>query len=143
MEITRIFDLLENLQKEHSDSPDVIAGNATGTWKKYSAKEYAEIVDNLSLGLLKLGVKQDDKIATIILNSPEWTFFDMAITQIGAIMLPIYPTINLSNFKYIFDEAEVKYVVVTNQEIYDNIKPAIDGSKSILNVYSIFPVKGK
>jgi long-chain acyl-CoA synthetase len=142
MEITRIFDLLENLRKEHPDSSDIIAGNATGAWKKYSAREYAEIVNNLSLGLLKLGVKKNDKIATIILNSPEWTFFDMAITQIGAIMLPIYPTINLSNFKYIFDEAEVKYVVVTNQEIFDNIKPAIDGSNSILDVYSISQVKG-
>ncbi len=142
MEVTRIFDLLEKLQAEHSKTKDILAGNVNGSWKKYSAQEYATIVNNLSHGLLSMGVKKKDKIATIILNSPEWSFFDMAITQIGAIMLPIYPTINKNNFKYIFDEAEVKYVIVSNQEIYDNIREAIYDSSSIQDVYSIEEVKG-
>ncbi len=142
MEITRIFDLLEQLQTDHSDMDDVLAGKTNGTWKKYSAKEYAAIVNYLSLGLLSLGVKKNDKIATIILNSPEWNFFDMAITQIGAIMLPVYPTISEANYKYIFDEAQVKFVVVSNQEIYDNIKNAIAGSPSIEDIYSIEKTNG-
>ena len=142
MEITRIFDLLEQLQTEHPEMDDVIAGKSNGTWKKYSAKEYVVIVNKLSLGLLSLGVKKDDKIATIILNSPEWDFFDMAITQIGAIMLPIYPNISQTNFKYIFEEAEVKYVIVSNQEIFDNIQDAITDSLSILGVFSIENVNG-
>jgi len=142
MEVTRIFDLLDKLQKEHQDTTDVLAGTTNGTWKKYSPKQYAETVNRLSLGLLELGVKKDDKIATIILNSPEWSFFDMAITQIGAIMLPIYPTINKANFKYIFDEAEVKYVIVSDQEIYDNIQEAIQNNTTILGVYSIEKVTG-
>ncbi len=142
METTRIFDLLDKLQKEHPDKEDVLAGQTNGSWKKYSAKEYAGIVNNLSLGLLRLGVKKNDKIATIILNSPEWSFFDMAITQIGAIMLPIYPTISRSSFKYIFEEAEVKYVIVSNQDIYNSIKDVIIDSPSILDIYSIEKVNG-
>jgi len=142
MKVTRIFDLLEQLQTKYPDIEDIMAGNASGTWKKYSAKEYAEIVNNLSLGLLSLGVKKDDKIATIILNSPEWNFFDMAITQIGAIMLPIYPTISQTNYKHIFEEAAVKYVIVSNQDIYENIKDVVTDSPSILDVYSLEQVNG-
>ena len=142
MKITRIFDLLENLVAEYPDKEDIIAGKTNGSWKKYSVKEYATIVNNLSLGLLSLGVEKDDKIATIILNSPEWDFFDMAITQVGAVMLPIYPTISQANYKYIFEEAGVKYVIVSNQEIYDNIHQAIAGSPSIIDVYSVEKVNG-
>jgi len=119
-----------------------MAGEVNGKWQTYSVDEYVNIVNNLSHGLLNLGVKKNDKIATIILNSPEWSIFDMAITQIGAIMLPIYPTISPANFKYIFDESEVKYVVVSNQEIYDNIQNAISGSSSIKDVYSIHKING-
>ena len=137
MKITRIFDLLEQSQQKYAGKEDLLAGKSGDTWKKYSAKQYSEIVNALSHGLLAMGVKKDDKIATIILNSPEWSFFDMAITQIGAIMLPVYPTISEANYKYIFDEAQVKFVVVSNQEIYDNIKNAIADSSSIEGVFSL------
>jgi len=142
MKITRIFDLLEQAQQNYAEKKDLLAGKSGDTWKKYSAKQYSEIVNALSHGLLAMGVKKDDKIATIILNSPEWSFFDMAITQIGAIMLPVYPTISEANYKYIFDEAQVKFVVVSNQEIYDNIKNAIADSSSIKSVFSIEKTEG-
>jgi long-chain acyl-CoA synthetase len=142
MEITRIFDLLSRLQAEVPGTEDILAGKTGSEWKKYSPSEYTGIVDRLSQGFLNLGVKKEDKIATIILNSPEWNFFDMAITQIGAIMLPIYPTISQANFKYIFDEAEVKYVIVSNQDIFDRIREPIAGSNTIRDVYSIEKVDG-
>ncbi|MEZ5198971.1 MAG: hypothetical protein R2764_22110 [Bacteroidales bacterium] len=66
MEITRIFDLLDQLTAEYPDLTDAIAGKTNGNWKKYSSGEYAEIVNNLSKGLLSLGVSKGDKIATII-----------------------------------------------------------------------------
>ncbi|OQX77403.1 MAG: long-chain fatty acid--CoA ligase, partial [Bacteroidetes bacterium 4484_249] len=142
MKITRIFDLIEQARQKYADKEDLLAGKSGDTWKKYSAKQYTDIVNNLSYGLLALGVKRNDKIATVILNSPEWSFFDMAITQIGAVMLPIYPTISEANYKYIFDEAQVKFVVVSNREIYYNIKKAITGSSSIEGVFSIEKAKG-
>ncbi|MBC8487531.1 MAG: long-chain fatty acid--CoA ligase [Bacteroidetes bacterium] len=137
MKITRIFDLLDQLQQKYPDIEDVLAGKANGTWKKYSSKEYIEIVNTLSLGLLSMGVCKDDKIATIINNCPEWNFFDMALMQIGAIQVPVYPTISEANYKFIIDDAEVEYVIVSNHEIYDRVRDIISASKTVKAVYSI------
>ena len=137
MEITRIFDLLDQLKLDYPDLTDAIAGKSNNEWKKYSSQDYSSIVDGLSKGLLKLGVGKDDKIATIVLNCPEWNFFDMALMQIGAIQVPIYPTISQSNFRFIFDDAEVKYVIVSNQSIYERVEKIIADSKNIKKVYTI------
>jgi len=137
VKITRIFDLLDQLQQKYPDIKDVLAGKANGTWKKYSLKEYIEIVNTLSLGLLSIGVGKDDKIATIINNCPEWNFFDMALMQIGAIQVPVYPTISEANYKFIIDDAGVEYVIVSNQEIYDRVRDIISASKTVKAVYSI------
>ena len=137
MKITRTFDLIDKLQKEHPNLTDVLAGKTDDQWKKYSVTEYAEIVNNLSLGLLSLGVKKDDKIATIILNSPEWNFFDMALMQIGAIQVPIYPTISEANYSFIFNDAEIKYAILYDDEIYSKVKNVIKETKTLIDVYSI------
>ncbi len=137
MKITRTFDLIDQLQKEHPNLKDILAGKIDNQWKKYSVSEYSEIVNNLSLGLLSLGVKKDDKIATIILNSPEWNFFDMALMQIGAIQVPVYPTISEANFSFIFKDAEIKYAIVYDDEIYAKVKNVIADTKTIKDVYSI------
>jgi len=69
---------------------------------------------------------KDDKIATIIANSPDWNFIDMGIQQIGAVHVPIYPTISIDNFKHIFENAEVKIVFIEDEEFYQFIKPALN-----------------
>lgn len=137
MKITRLFDLIEQLQQDFPNLQDALAAKTDKEWKKYSVTEYAEIVDYLSLGLLSLGIKKDDKVVTIILNCPEWNFFDMALMQIGAIQVPIYPSISEANYRFIFNDAEAKYVIVYDDAIYAQLKPVIDDTKSVLDVYAI------
>jgi long-chain acyl-CoA synthetase len=137
MKITRLFDLIEQLNQDFPDLKDALAAKTKDTWIKYSVAEYAEIVNYLSLGLLSMGVKKDDKIATIILNCPEWNFFDMALMQIGAIQVPIYPSISEANYRYIFKDAQVKYVIVYDDNIYSQLEGVIKDTKSIIDVYSI------
>ncbi len=130
MELKRIFDLLDQLKQDFPDLNDVFAGKANGQWNKYSVSEYIDTVNTLSLGLLSMGVEKDDKIVTIVNNSPEWNFFDMAMMQIGAIQVPIYPTISEANFKFIFEDTGVKYVIVSNQDIYNRVKDIIKESSN-------------
>jgi long-chain acyl-CoA synthetase len=142
MKITRIFDLLEqNFEKFASDAL-VLAGKNKGSWDTYTSAEYRENVDALSKGLLAMGVKKDDKIATIVNNCPEWNFFDMALMQIGAIQVPIYPTISEANYDYILKEAEVKYIIVSDAEVYDRIRNIVPNIPSLIDVYSIMETAG-
>ena len=73
------------------------------------------MADNISRGLLELGVKKGDHIATISNNRPEWNFMDMAILQTGAVHVPIYPTISKEDYKYILNHAEVKFVFIAGR----------------------------
>ena len=89
-----------------------LAGKKDGVWAKYSIQEYVEAVNNLSYAFIKLGIKPKDKIAIVSHNRPEWNMLDMAIMQVGAITVPIYPTISEKDYHYILNHSETKLVVV-------------------------------
>ncbi|MEI4563268.1 AMP-binding protein, partial [Klebsiella pneumoniae] len=80
-------------------------------------EEVAGIVNKFSAGLLHLGVSGNnftpegsDKIAIISNNRPEWVFTDLACQQIGAILVPVYPTTNPLELEFILNDAAVKYI---------------------------------
>ena len=136
MEVKRIFDLLPRYDKAFEPKDDVLAGKIDGKWVKYDIKTIRQTVDNISFGLMKLGIKKGDKVATISPNRPEWNFVDYAILQLGAVHVPIYPTISESDYKYILRESDAKYVFISGKEIWrkiEHILPEIDG---VLGVYT-------
>lgn len=136
MDVLRIFDLLPNYKEKFKPKNDVLAGKEDGKWVKYSIEQYIEAASNISYAFLKLGVKKGDKIATITQNRPEWNFLDMGILQIGAVHVPIYPTISESDYKYILKHAEVKYVFVAGKELLQKIKHILPEIPSIKGLYT-------
>ena len=136
MTFERLFDVLPIYLEKYSEKEDVLAGKVDGQWRKYSAKEYVSIVNQLSYGLINLGIQKGDKVATISGNRPEWNFMDMAMMQIGAIHVPIYPTISSSDYEYIFNHAEVKMVFMDAKSLYHKVKDVLPKSPSIKAVYS-------
>ncbi|MCD4771943.1 MAG: long-chain fatty acid--CoA ligase [Bacteroidales bacterium] len=137
LEIRRVFDLLDQYKGKYASKKNAFGFKSHNVWNTYSSSDYINYVNEISLGLIELGVQKGDKIATIMVNCPEWNFIDMGLMQIGAIQVPIYPTISTSNFKYIFNDVEVKFVFVSNNEIFQKIKPIIPEIVSIKEVYSI------
>lgn len=136
MEITRLFDFLTFYKENFKPKDDALAGKEKGKWVKYSIDQYIKTANNISYGLLKLGVKKGDKIATIANNRPEWNFIDMGTLQIGAVHVPIYPTISESDYKYILNHAEVKYVFVSGKELLKKIEHILPEIPSIKGLYT-------
>ena len=136
MEVTRIFDLLTRYKKKFKLKEGVVAGKENGEWIKYNIDQYIEIVNDISYGLLKLGVKKGDNIATISNNRPEWNFIDMGILQTGAIHVPIYPTICESDYQYILNHAEVKYVFVAGKELLRKIEHILPDIPTLKGLYT-------
>ena len=83
-------------------------------YKGISYPEYRRSVELFALGLASLGVKRDDKVAIISENRPEWVITDMGIVCLGAVDVPIYPTLTAPQIAYILNDAAVKVVVVSN-----------------------------
>ena len=141
-EITRIFDLLELFKFEYSAIPDLFNIKQNGEWVRYSASDYVNYSNWLSLGLLSVGVAKGTRIATIMNNCPEWNFFDMGILQTGAIQVPVYPTISEENYRYIFTDAEIEYLIVGDQGIFERMVNLMPHFPRIKAIYSIEPVQG-
>ncbi|MDP2040905.1 MAG: long-chain fatty acid--CoA ligase [Algoriphagus sp.] len=117
MKLTRLFDLIPH-QISTYDKEVALARKEEGIWKTYSSRELKRIVDNLSLAFITSGINPGEKVAIISENRPEWNFVDLALQQIGAISVPMYPTITSDDYAYIFDHAEVKMIFVGDKEIY-------------------------
>ncbi len=142
MEVSRIFDLLPRYKNSFRPKDDALAGKENGEWIRYSIDQYIEFANNISYAFLKLGIQKGDKIATITPSRPEWNFTDMGILQVGAVHVPIYPTISESDYKYILNHAEVKYVIVSGREILQKIEHFLPEIQSLKGVYSFNPVEG-
>ncbi len=141
MEVTRTFDIIElNLKQYPRD--DMYGGRNDGGWYTYSTEDVANHVNWVSYGLMAMGYKQGDKIATISPNKPEWNFVDMGLAQAGMIHVPVYPTIGTDEYAYILDHAEVKAIILGNKSIYNKVKPIADNLKNLKDIFSFEPVEG-
>ncbi|OUJ73667.1 AMP-dependent synthetase/ligase [Hymenobacter crusticola] len=123
MEVRRTFDILPN-QLTNFPKSDCLTAKIDGNWQTMSTQQVQDSANQVSLGLLKLGVQKDDKVAIISMNRPEWMLADFGIAQIGAVSVPMYPSITVEDYKYIFRDAGVKAVFVADQKLYDKVQEA-------------------
>ncbi len=121
MNVTRLFDLIPNQLEKHPLQV-AFAGKENGKWITYSSADFKKYTDQVSFGLLAKGITPGDKIAIISNNRPEWNFTDLGVLQIGAIDVPVYPTISENDLKFILTDADVKIVFVSSEELYIKVK---------------------
>ena len=115
-----------------------------GKWSFYSTDDLIDAVNKLSAGLIELGVKAGDKIAmTAYKNRPEWVVVDLACQQIGAVDVPLYPTISPREYEYILNDAGVSYAFVGAGDLYDKVKTAQSNVPSLKGIYTMDKQAGK
>ena len=126
MDVRRAFDILPH-QVASLPKPDALASKIDGQWVPISSQELLDQANRVSLGLVSLGLKRGDKVAIISMNRPEWMLADFGISQIGATSVPMYPSITVEDYKYIFTDAGVRAVFVADQKLFDKVKEATVG----------------
>ena len=148
MESKRLFDCIEH-QLTNFPQEVMFAAKENGGWRKYSTTEVAGKVNALSAGLLSLGLsgydftpEGSDKIAIISTNRPEWLIADMATQQIGVIWVPVYPTTNPLELTFILNDASVKYMFASNQELYNKVMSVKDKVPCLKEVYTFDQIEG-
>jgi long-chain acyl-CoA synthetase len=141
MAVTRLFDLIPQ-QIAKYPKQDALATKENGTWISYSSARVQEIIDKVSIGFIKSGLQKDDKVAIISPNRPEWNFIDLGLQQIGAVSVPIYPTLTVEDYRYIFDDAEVKMVFVYDEQLFAKATEAVNGSRTNPVIYTLQDVNG-
>ncbi|MBL7730928.1 MAG: long-chain fatty acid--CoA ligase [Chitinophagaceae bacterium] len=138
----RLFDCIQ-LQLEKNPLEDMLAGKAGGQWKKHSSAEVAETVNQLAAGLLGMGIGPNDmtvegrdKVAILAKNRPEWVMLDLAVQQIGALLTPIYPTINVNELEFVLNDAQVKIVFVNDEDTFLKVVSIKDRVPSLREIFT-------
>ncbi len=122
LSFTRLFEIA-HFQNEHFPQEKSIGHRVGDDWVFYSSKEVIDLANNVSLGLLKLGLKAGDKISLLSYdNRPEWKIVEIGAHQIGVVTVPVYPTIAPSDYEYIFNDAGVQYAFVGPGDLADKVK---------------------
>jgi len=86
-----------------------------GKFIDISYSEFKEATDSFAMGLHSLGVKRGDKLAIISENRPEWVYADMAILGLGAVDVPLYPSLTASSIEFIINNSDSVGVIVSNK----------------------------
>ncbi len=133
---TRIFDFL-TFQLENAPLNNALTTKYNGEWESISTSEYLKLANLISSAFIKLKINPNDKIAMISTNNrTEWSIVDMGIAQIGAVNVPLYPTITSKDYEYILNHSESKYCIVSDKIIYDKIIAVKNNLKYLIDIYS-------
>lgn len=145
---TRLFDCID-MQLKEAPNRTMLANKENNGWKEYSSVEVSEIINKLSSGLLYAGVgpgnytiEGRDKVAVISKNRAEWVMLDLAVQLIGAILIPIYPTVSEADLEYILKDADVKIIFVNDESLYQKTKQLKAKLPRLKDIISFEKVEG-
>ncbi|MFC4269113.1 AMP-dependent synthetase/ligase [Polaribacter marinivivus] len=142
IEITRLFDF-PYYQLETYNLKRAFSTKYNGKWETISTQEYIDKTNQLSRGLLKLGVQPNEKIAIIsTTNRTEWNICDIGVLQTGAQTVPIYPTISKEDYEYILNHSESSYCIVSDITIIEKLNQ-IKGNTKLKGVFTFDEIKGE
>lgn len=142
MEPKRLFDCIAN-SLSHKPLTDMLAAKENGKWRTYSTEEVKTTSEKLAAGLLNMGIgcgdmtaEGRDKVAILSKNRPEWIMLDLAVQQMGAILTPIYPTINVNELEFVLNDAQVKVVFVNDEDTYHKVMSIKDRVPSVKEIFA-------
>jgi long-chain acyl-CoA synthetase len=106
-------------------------------YRGISFQEYRQSVELFALGLASLGVQRGDRLAIISENRPEWIVADMAMVCLGAVNVPIYPTLTPKQIEFIFNDAGVTCAIVSNTLQFGKVQKIRDDVRTLRYVITM------
>jgi long-chain acyl-CoA synthetase len=110
-----IPDLYVFLTEEYKVDKKFLFRKVNGVYEGINYAELKSETENFALGLAALGIKRGDKLAIIAENRPEWVYSDMAILGLGAVDVPLYPSLTAESVQFILNNSEAKGIIVSNK----------------------------
>lgn len=141
MNPTRLFEFLE-IQRNTVPLDKSVTTKYNGIWESISTETFYQKVQQVSRSLIKLGVKKGDKVALISTNNrTEWCIMDLGILQLGAVTVPIYPTITAPEYEYVLNHSESQYCFISDEEILTKLNTVRKNIPTLKEIYSFDDIK--
>ena len=142
MKPTRLFEFI-SYQNDNAPLEKSFTTKYNGEWESISSQTFCDQAESISNALIELGIQSQDKIAMISSNNrTEWSLMDVGLLTIGAVNVPIYPTISSKDYEYILNHSESQYCFVSDQEVYDKVMAIKKNVNSLKKVYSFDHIEG-
>lgn len=137
----RLFDVAYHQLKAHPQQK-MFASKINGKWEPVSTQEFLDEVMLYARGLIALGVEPGENVGLVSPTRYEWNVMDMAIQHVGAVVVPFYPNISESDYKYIFNDAGIKLCVIADEELFTKISHVKESSPKLEKIYTMEEVPG-
>lgn len=117
-----LIEMFENTVKKHAKKPFIGEKDQDGVYRWITYGEIKLRIDKMRGGLAKIGVQKGDTVGIIANNCKEWFIIESAAHGLGAIFVPMYLKELVSMWKYIIQDAAIKVLFVSSEEVYEKIK---------------------
>lgn len=138
MEAQTLNQLLAGACARH-DKPDALMHKAGGEWKKVSSAEWLDAARDVAMGLHSFGVKKGDRVVLLSENRIDWFFVEAGLQILGAVTVPIYPSLTAAQAAYIIRDSGARVVVVSTEEQQAKIAEVRGELTTVEAVYSLDP----
>jgi long-chain acyl-CoA synthetase len=105
-----IADLVTGAAAKYGDRA-AIRYKREGAWKDVSYTELEEIVREVALGLIDLGIEHGERVSILANTRPEWSYADLAATSVGAVVVPIYQTNSPEECHWVMADSDASAIV--------------------------------
>ncbi len=137
MSETLIGIFLETIETHRK--PAQFMRKVAGRWEPISAERALADVECLALGLRDLGVQRGDRVAILSESRYEWALADLAILGLGAVSVPLYPTLTAPQCRHILADSESKVAVVSSAMQLDKVHTIAGDLPALKSMVSIEP----
>ena len=131
--LTTVPRLYYHLTEEYSKETNnfVLKHKVAGKYVGITYDQFKEETDSFAFGLASLGIGKQDKVSIIAENRPEWVYSDMAILGLGAIDVPLYPSLTSDSVEYILNNSESKAIIVSTKFQLNKVMKIRDKCKTL------------
>jgi long-chain acyl-CoA synthetase len=134
--LTTVPRLYHHLTEEYSKETNnyVLKHKVSGKYVGITYDQFKDETDSFAFGLASLGIKKEDKVSIIAENRPEWVYSDMAILSLGAIDVPLYPSLTSESVEYILNNSESKAIIVSTKFQLNKLMKVRDKCKTLKHI---------
>ena len=133
-----IADLIPSAAARHGERV-AVRYKRDGDWHDVSYTQLAEIVNEVGLGLLDLGIQPGERVCILANTRPDWSYADMGATSTGAIVVPIYQTNSPEECLWVISDSEACAIFVEDEEQLAKIVEIRDRIPNIRSVIIFDP----
>jgi long-chain acyl-CoA synthetase len=110
-----------------------------GEWRDSTFAEVGAVVDEIALGLLALGIEQGDRVCILANTRPEWTFASLAVSRVGGVVVPVYPTNSPEECEWVAGNSEARAILCEEAGQLAKIEQVRQGLPQLEHVMVIDP----